>query len=113
MVPPWRSVSKCTAVGQQARGDREPARGRMNEAGRRQIWFDGPDDAYLVAAALRRHLHATVVADVILVPTRRGPGIQVSAAAASDRLLVSLVRRFGGHMDPEPVGERKDETVTA
>jgi len=85
----------------------------MNDPARRQIWFDGADDAYLVAAALRRHLHATVVPDVILVPTRRGPGIQVSSAAASDRLLVALVRRFGGHMDPEPVGERKEDTATS
>jgi len=66
---------------------------------RRQIWFDGPDDAYLVQAAIRRYLHATVVPDVVLVPTVHGPGLDVPAWAASDDIVRALVQRFGGHVD--------------
>ncbi len=68
--------------------------------GRRQIWFEGPDEAYLVAAALARHLDGSIVADVFLVPTPdHGPTLEVSSAAAADPLVQALVKRFGGHID--------------
>lgn len=67
-------------------------------ADRRQIWFDGPDGAYLAAAAMRRYLEGTVVRDVILVPSERGPALELPAAAVSDRLVQALIRRFGGHV---------------
>jgi hypothetical protein len=67
--------------------------------GRAQIWFDGPDEAYLVAAAIRRHLGGTVVADVLLVPTVHGPALELPEDAAEDPLVRALVRRFGGHVD--------------
>jgi hypothetical protein len=66
---------------------------------RTQIWFDGPDEAYLVAAAIRRHLDATLVSDVLLVPTPHGPTLELPATAAEDPLVMALVRRFGGHVD--------------
>jgi hypothetical protein len=69
-------------------------------AARRQIWFDGPDGAYLAAAALRRYLDATVVSDVILVPSSHGPALELPAAAVSLRLVQALLRRFGGHVAP-------------
>ena len=69
------------------------------ELGRAQIWFDGPDEAYLVAAAIRRHLGGTVVADVLLVPTLHGPALELPEDAAEDALVKALVRRFGGHVD--------------
>jgi hypothetical protein len=82
------------------------------EAPRRQIWFDNPDEAYLVSAALARHLDASIVSDVILVPTAdHGPALQVSAAAAGDRLVQALVRRFGGHIDGEAVAARVREVT--
>ena len=78
-------------------------------AGRRQIWFDGPDGAYLAAAALRRYLDAGVVADVVLVPSGRGPALELPAEAVSLRLVQALLRRFGGHVgaagpDLPPIG---------
>ena len=73
---------------------------------RRQIWFYDPDQAYLVAAALARHLDASGVSDVILVPTSHVPALDASSTAASDRLVLALVRRFGGHIDAEAVAQR-------
>ncbi len=67
---------------------------------RRQIWFDGADGAYLAAAALRRYLDASVVSDVILVPSDRGPALELPADAVSLRLVQALLRRFGGHVAP-------------
>jgi hypothetical protein len=67
-------------------------------ADRRQIWFDGPDGAYLAAAAMRRYLDATVVRDVILVPSAKGPALELPADAVADRLVQALIRRFGGHV---------------
>ena len=72
---------------------------RDTSSRRRQIWFDGADDAYLVAAAIRRYLHATIVSDVMLVPTGRGPAIELPAEAMSLGLVRSLIRRFGGHVE--------------
>jgi hypothetical protein len=66
--------------------------------GRREIWFDGPDGAYLAAAAMRRYLDATVVRDVVLVPGARGPSLDLPAGAVGDRLVQALIRRFGGHV---------------
>jgi hypothetical protein len=68
---------------------------------RRTIWFDDPDGAYLADAALRRYLEATVVRDVILVRTERGPGLEIPADAARLGVVRALVVRFGGHIGPE------------
>lgn len=70
-----------------------------NEARRAQIWFDGADDAYLVAAALRRYLDVSLVSDVILVPTDRGPGLDVPVEALALPLVRGLIQRFDGHVD--------------
>ena len=67
---------------------------------RRMIWFDDPDGAYLADAALRRYLEATVVRDVILVRTERGPGLEIPADAARLAVVKALVVRFGGHIGP-------------
>jgi hypothetical protein len=80
---------------QEGPDDAEPMRGF---AARRQIWFDGPDGAYLAMAALRRYLDATVVSDVILVPTERGPALELPSDAVSSKLVQALVWRFGGHI---------------
>ena len=67
---------------------------------RRVIRFDDPDDAYLAAAALRRYLDATVVSDVFMIPTERGPALQIPAEAAKMRLIRGIVVRFGGTIGP-------------
>lgn len=67
---------------------------------RRVIWFDDPDSAYLAAAAIRRYLDATVVSDVITIPTERGPALEIPADAARMRLVRSIVIRFGGTVGP-------------
>jgi hypothetical protein len=67
---------------------------------RRMIWFDDPDGAYLADAALRRYLDATVVRDVILVRTERGPGLEIPANAARLAVVRALVVRFGGQIGP-------------
>ena len=67
---------------------------------RRVIWFDDPDGAYLACAALRRYLDATVVSDVILIPTDRGPALEIPAEAAKLRLVRGIAVRFGGTIGP-------------
>ena len=67
---------------------------------RRVIWFDDPDGAYLADAALRRYLDATVLSDVFLVRTERGPGLEIPAEAAKLGVVRALVVRFGGHIGP-------------
>jgi hypothetical protein len=67
---------------------------------RRLISFKDPDGAYLAAAALRRYLDATVVRDAVLVPTDRGPGLQIPADAAKLQLVRAIVVRFGGTIGP-------------
>jgi hypothetical protein len=66
----------------------------------RVVWFDDPDGPYLVAAALARYLDANVVSDVILVPTERGPALQIPADAAKLSLVRGIVVRFGGTIGP-------------
>jgi hypothetical protein len=66
------------------------------DGSRRHLCFDGPDDAYLMLAALRRYLDATVVSDVVLVPTPRGPGLELSLEAISHPVVAALIRQFGG-----------------
>ena len=67
---------------------------------RRLIWFDDPDGAYLVAAAIRRYLDAMVVRDVVLIPTEQGPALEIPADAAKLRVLRAIVIRFGGRIGP-------------
>jgi hypothetical protein len=69
------------------------------KAGWTQITFDGADEAYLVAAAIRRHLDTQVVSDLVLVPTPGGPALELPTRATEDPLVQALVRRFGGHID--------------
>jgi hypothetical protein len=64
-----------------------------------QIWFDSPDEAYLVAAAIRRYLQADVVTDLLVVTSSRGPSLELPRHALDDRTLLGLVRRFGGHIE--------------
>ena len=65
---------------------------------RRLVLFNDPDGAYLAAAALRRYLDAMVVRDVILVPTERGPALEIPADTATLRVLKAIVVRFGGRI---------------
>jgi len=74
-------------------------------AARCQVWFDDPDDAYLVAAAIHRYLEADVVAGLVLVPTDHGPALELPMSAMSLLLVRSLVRRFEGRVEPLPIGE--------
>ena len=75
-------------------------------ADRRQIWFDGPDGAYLAMAAMRRYLDADAVSDVVLVPSSHGPALELPSNTVSMRLVQALIWRFGGHIGragPDPV----------
>jgi hypothetical protein len=74
-------------------------------ADRCQIWFDDPDDADLVAAAIHRYLQADVVAGLALIPTDHGPALELPMSAMSLRLVRSLVRRFEGRVERPPVVE--------
>ena len=67
------------------------------EAPRRWVCFEEPDEAYLAAAALRRYRDGSV--DAILIPTDRGPAIDIARDALSDPLVRALVWRFGGRID--------------
>ena len=82
-------------AGPTARVEPDSARPR-----RRVVWFDDPDGAYLAAAALSRYLEATVVSDVILIPTERGPALLIPADAAKLRVFKAIVVRFGGRIGP-------------
>ena len=70
------------------------------EAPRRWICFDEPDEAYLAAAALRRYRDGSI--DAILIPSDRGPAIDIARDALSDPLVRALVRRFGGRLEDAP-----------
>ena len=70
------------------------------EAPRRWVRFDEPDEAYLAAAALRRYRDGSV--DAILIPTDRGPAIDIARDALGDPLVRALVWRFGGRLDDAP-----------
>jgi hypothetical protein len=63
---------------------------------RRSIFFDEPDEAYLAAAALRRYLDGSL--DAILIPTDRGPAIDIAHDALRDPLVVAFIGRFGGRL---------------
>ena len=41
-----------------------------------------------------------MVSDAILIPTDRGPGLQIPADAAKLRVLRAIVVRFGGTIGP-------------
>jgi hypothetical protein len=64
---------------------------------RREVWFDDVDAAYLVDAFVRKNLDASVAAGVLVVPTERGPGLEISGEAFDHRVVRALIRRFGGH----------------
>ena len=63
------------------------------------IWFSGPDEAYLVAAAIRRYLEADVVADLLVVPSSRGPALELPDVALADPVVEGFIKHFGGHVD--------------
>ena len=70
------------------------------EGPRRWVRFEEPDEAYLAAAALRRYRDGSV--DAILIPTDRGPAIDIARDALSDPLVRALVWRFGGRLEDAP-----------
>ena len=70
------------------------------EAVRRWVRFVEPDEAYLAAAALRRYRDGLV--DAILIPTDRGPAIDIARDALSDPLVRALLWRFGGRLEDAP-----------
>ena len=70
------------------------------EAPRRWVCFEEADEAYLAAAALRRYRDGLV--DAVLIPTDRGPAIDIARDALSDPLVRALVWRFGGRIDDAP-----------
>jgi hypothetical protein len=74
-----------------------------------RIWFDGPDDAYLVAAAIRRYLQANVIPDLLVVPSDRGPALELPKVALDDETVEGLIDHFGGHVD----GNRAGDLVTS
>jgi hypothetical protein len=76
---------------------------------RRWICFDEPDEAYLAAAALRRYRDGSI--DAILIPSDRGPAIDIASDALSDPLVRALVWRFGGRFEDAPP-DLGDEGVT-
>ena len=63
---------------------------------RRQVCFDEPDAAYLVAAALRRRPDADRYADVLLIPTDQGPSLDVPSGILDDPVVAELVELFEG-----------------
>ena len=92
---PAQPAASEVLAGPTARIEPDSARPR-----RRVAWFDDPDGAYLAAAALNRYLEATVVIDVILIPTERGPALLVPADAAKVGVFKAIVARFGGRFGP-------------
>ena len=68
--------------------------------GKSEVSFDDPDAAYLVAASLQRYLDPSLARGVTLIPTERGPALEISAATAELRLVRSLVGRFRGRITP-------------
>ena len=66
---------------------------------RRSICFDEPDEAYLAAAALRRYLDGSM--DAILIPTDRGPAIDIARDALRNPLVWALIKRFGGRLEED------------
>lgn len=72
------------------------------DAPRRWICFDEPDEAYLAAAALRRYRDGSI--DAILIPSDRGPAIDIASDALSDPLVRALIRRFGGRLEAAEPG---------
>ena len=70
---------------------------------RRWICFDEPDEAYLAAAALRRYGDGSI--DAVLIPSDRGPAIDIAREALSDPLVRALVRRFSGRPEDPPADD--------
>jgi len=67
---------------------------------RRQVRFAEPDEAYLVAAAIRQHLDGGMPAGVFLVPTRTGPALDMPETALDDPFVRGVIRRFNGRLIP-------------
>ena len=65
------------------------------------VWFDSPDEAYLVAAAIRRYLQADLVSDLLLVASSHGPALEMPERALDDPTVDGLLRRFGGHVEAD------------
>ena len=70
------------------------------ESPRRWVCFEEPDEAYLAAAALRRYRDGLV--DAILIPSDRGPAIDIASDALRDPPVRSLMWRFGGRIEDAP-----------
>ena len=78
------------------------------EGKRRWICFEEPDGAYLAAAALRRYGDGTI--DAILIPTERGPTIDIASDALDDALVRALAWRFGGRIEDAQAAVVQDAT---
>ena len=63
---------------------------------RQQIRFDEPDEAYLVAAAIRQYVDGMMPADVVLVPSSHGPALEIGAGALEHPFVRWVIRRFNG-----------------
>ena len=73
---------------------------------RRWICFAEPDAAYLATAALRRYRDGSI--DAIIIPTDRGPTIDIARDALDDALVRALVSRFGGRVEDAQPAARHD-----
>ena len=72
------------------------------EGPRRMIRFESPDEAYLTAAAIHRYRDGSV--DAILIPTDRGPALDIARDALTDPFVRAVVQRFGGRLEDAPAG---------
>ena len=76
------------------------------EGQRRWICFNEPDEAYLASAALRRYRDGSM--DAIIIPTDRGPTIDIARDALDDALVRALVWRFGGRIEDAQAAVARD-----
>ena len=74
----------------------------MMEVPRRWVCLEEADEAYLALAALRRYRDGSV--DAIIIPTDRGPAIDIAREALRDPLVRALLWRFGGRIEDAPAG---------
>ena len=102
MIEPGTSDGRghIQVIASKSRLDRLQAPPDPPTPARRLVSFTDPDGAYLAAASLKRYLDASVVSDAILIPTDRGPALEIPAAAANLPVLRAIVLRFGGKFGP-------------
>jgi hypothetical protein len=64
------------------------------------VRFDRVDAAYLAYAEVQRRLDRLVPRGIAMVPTRRGPAVDVSASAARNPIVQAVIAEYGGHWPP-------------